>query len=58
MFGDQSQSRVMEEKIWRLTRRIESLERKKRREEGKTSKVSSSEREEWNGRHQGLSTRG
>ena len=43
--SDQSQSRVMEEKIRRLTGRIEVLERKKWRE-GKTSKVSQSTEEQ------------
>ena len=61
--GDQSQSRVMEEKIRRLTRRTKGLERRKRREEEKTSRVSSSESEEENGRrsrvdHEALLTRG
>ena len=38
--SDQSQSWTMEEKIRRLTRRIEGLERRKRREDEKTSKGS------------------
>ena len=38
--SDQSQSWTMEEKIRRLTSRIEGLERRKRREEDRTSKGS------------------
>ena len=54
--SDQSQNWSMEEKIRRLTVRIEGLERRKRlerrktREEEKTSRGSSSEFEEGNGR--------
>ena len=54
--GDQSESRVMEEKIRRLTRRTKGLEWRKRRDEEKSSRVSSSESEDGNekmeiGRH-------